>query len=178
MPRTDWGYSRNDTRGDIILDICSIYEMYLANDTSEPLTYHLQGRYGCPDLTMATDDMRDRVTDWKVHLDDSGSDHRYISFRIDFPFKRRESGRYKTKFCCVSSLRHDLAEAAAELSRSLEGVTDVGSLDTRIDDLYERLHQICRKHFKIKRNQQKSKLTWWTPALSRKRTLLTALYRR
>lgn len=173
-----WGYSRNDGRGEIILDFCTIYGLNAVNNLSQPPTYHLQGRYGCPDLTIASTHLVEKISDWTVHLTESGSDHRYITYTIAIPTFDRINNRYKTKYGNDLTFVKRLKVLEHNLIADLELRSDVRGIDEHLELFYDNIYKVCDKTFRTCKRTHRKKITWWTQTLKTKRNRLTALYKR
>ncbi|KRG07864.1 uncharacterized protein Dmoj_GI25793 [Drosophila mojavensis] len=76
----DWGMSSTNSRGRKIMDMAARSGLVVANRGSRP-TFHRPGCEGTiPDVTFGSEHIVDRIKDWKILDDFTGSDHEYISY--------------------------------------------------------------------------------------------------
>ncbi len=85
-----WNNSYNDIRGEIVLDFISRNDLILLNDNNSQIsTYEtIRGKSNI-DLTLITNNLVNKVRDWKVLDVETLSDHNYIRFDI-FRQKQRQ----------------------------------------------------------------------------------------
>ena len=78
---TTWGSSDINNRGDALLNYIICKDLYILNKGSRP-TFQVINRSEIIDITVASRNLEKSVVDWEVSLDESFSDHNYITFEI------------------------------------------------------------------------------------------------
>jgi ribonuclease HI len=175
----NWGYDRNDDKGDLINDICNIYDYYIINNRFDFPTYYLSGRKGYPDLTLTTSSFKDLVLEWHVDLTESCSDHRYIRYEINLKGATiKKQLRYKTKHFSNKKFEIELNKKLVQLENKWGICDSIGKIDETLAYFYNVLYKICNKIFKKKMVGGKFKLTWWSKSLRAQRSRVTALFKK
>jgi ribonuclease HI len=77
-----WGNRYSDSRGDDLLEYMDGNNLSWSNRGTTPTFVNSRGHNSIIDLTITNDKGSDLVCNWKVGLDESSSDHRYIRFNI------------------------------------------------------------------------------------------------
>jgi len=77
-----WGNKYCDKRGDELLDYMYGNNLTWSNKGSTPTFVNSRGHNSIIDLTITNNKGCDLVRDWRVGLDESSSDHRYIKYKI------------------------------------------------------------------------------------------------
>lgn len=173
-----WGYSRTDQRGEIILDLSTTLDYKIMNNPNDHPTYHLQGRYGYPDLTIATNSISNRVINWKVDLTDSCSDHRFVRFEIRDEYESGPSVGFNFSHYSKSKLNSQIKELENELIPIIENCNTIEETDDVMNNLYLKLNKICNDNFKKKKLDGLAKLRWWNGTLRSQRSKVGALYKK
>ncbi len=78
-----WCNTTNDDRGEKLLDLCAQFNLIILNNSSEP-TFETDTRKGWIDLSIVSHRISSKVRNWRVMDEETMSDHRMISFNIDF----------------------------------------------------------------------------------------------
>lgn len=91
-----WGYSREDARGDHLIDQIMYHNYIILNPPSCPPTYESGGKLGRLDLSLCTQAMYPHIQNWQV-LNTLYGDHYPIETKISFEIPRLPKRRYKTK---------------------------------------------------------------------------------
>ena len=78
---TVWGSSDINNRGDGLLNYIISKDLYILNKGSRP-TFQVINRSEIIDITVASKNLEKSVVNWEVSLDESFSDHNYITFEI------------------------------------------------------------------------------------------------
>lgn len=117
----EWGSTRTTVRGRNLLDWMAQRDFTLLNDGRIPTFMSPTGRRSFIDLTMASGEALPAVREWEVLDEESGSDHRYISFKLGprtFPcptsFKRRWQYRKLDKEVLVTAIDEGCQRLAQE----------------------------------------------------------------
>jgi hypothetical protein len=76
-----WGSTGTNPRGKILMEYLVGSNLNILNRGNEP-TFVVRNRKEVIDLTLGTNNIEERVTNWHVSDDPSLSDHRYICFQI------------------------------------------------------------------------------------------------
>jgi len=173
-----WGHSRNDQRGDYILDICNIYDFVIQNNPNDHPTYHESGRYGCPDLTLSTINIDSTITNWRVDLTDSLSDHRFICFNINLNPIINHKTVYKTNHYSITTLDNQIKTHLIPLINIFENSKTSIDFDIAIDKLTEGIITLCNNTFKKSKISRSKIINWWNEALLVQRKKVTALYKK
>ena len=77
-----WGDNTTDQRGNDLLDYMDRNGLMWSNRGTVPTFVNSRGQSSIIDLTMTNEKGDDLVRNWRVGLDESNSDHRYIRFSI------------------------------------------------------------------------------------------------
>lgn len=92
------GYSRQDPRGQGLVDQLMFNNMMILNDLDAPHTFVQGDLTGRPDLTIGGTFIQEIIDDWHVDINRfSFSDHRYINFKLNINPVYKNQYRYKTK---------------------------------------------------------------------------------
>lgn len=113
-----WGYSRTDGRGHLLMEHVTAKRLVVYNVVPSLPTYFTSTGIGSwPEVTFSGNADVPMVMDWEVLDDVTGSDHRYVTFRIDSSVLRQKSNRFKTKVSnlskCSSYLRSNKSRLKA-----------------------------------------------------------------
>lgn len=175
-----WGYSRNNDRGNLIVDLANIYDISIANNPGDLPTYFNPGSglEGRPDLTLLTQTAAHLLDNWSVQPTESCSDHRYITYEFICSPRRKITQRYKSKFFRGAKLARDLKSLVASLRSQLQSCSDMASIDAFLSSFYGSLTRICNENYKKKGIGRRISLAWWSSDLRTQRNKVNALYRR
>lgn len=172
-----WGYSRNDGRGEVILDFCFEKDLVVINDKTQPPSFYMNENKGYPDMTIASSDIKDKFFDWTVLDDfDSASDHRYIMYKFDATPITVSHQRYNSKFYSIAQARKLMYPLLLSASTRIESCHDSHDINEFIDSFTDDLTQVCDKIFKKKKVQPRANIKWWTDDLRMMRNKLKALH--
>ncbi|XP_046687812.1 uncharacterized protein LOC124373489 [Homalodisca vitripennis] len=79
---TEWGADLSDTRGNEVADVAARLDLVILN-TGNSTTFRRPGfREAILDITLATQRISNRIKDWTVSEEYSGSDHQNVTFSI------------------------------------------------------------------------------------------------
>lgn len=77
-----WGMSTTDERGTILVEWLAENSLLVANQGEKP-TFQVQNYGSILDLTITTENLRGKISEWKVLDTETLSDHNYITFCIN-----------------------------------------------------------------------------------------------
>lgn len=80
-----WGMRTTDGRGQVIVEWLAANDMTIVNHGTAP-TFQRREQTSIIDLTTATNNIKAKITDWHVRMNETLSDHNYIIFNVS---KRR-----------------------------------------------------------------------------------------
>ncbi|KAG8175588.1 hypothetical protein JTE90_018881, partial [Oedothorax gibbosus] len=148
----------------------------IVNNPGDHPTYHLQGRFGCPDLTIASNLFIEHVCGWAVDLTESCSDHRFIRFQIraDIVFKR--NSYYDFAHYSPLKARRKFKELEYELVSLINNCGSVQDIDMALNQFYAEIDKTCKFVFKRKKSGGRGSLKWWNSELNVFRKRIKALY--
>lgn len=161
----EWGESTTNTRGRCILDMAARLGLVVVNTGDAP-TFRRPGcEHTTPDITLVTEGLARAIGQWRVLEDYTGSDHQYISFRVegetDLVPTRRGSG---TRRWNVAKL--DPGTFLADFDGSVRARTgnDANSL---VGALMQRIIRACNASMpRVGQHPRKKPVYWWTPEIA------------
>ena len=181
---TLWSSPITDERGHIMTEFLFSENLYLLNNSDKPTCITHRGR-SFIDLTMATEKLAEKITDWRVDDGKSFSDHEYIRFDItsinmiqnevkpielskDVSSIIINEHKYLIKNAKWDGLRADIAKEIQELEISsnldtIEGSYEINKLVLNMTNL---IIKCCEKNLMIRTNFNKKSVTWWTEELT------------
>lgn len=157
------------------MDLCSFNDWIILNNPHQPPSYFSVHGTGYPDLTIASPDIANKITNWEVSEEESLSDHRYITFALDYNVQTTQKTNFKTKHGKLGLFTKLCLPMLKSLEGKLEEISTVQQIDNLLNEFYTKLHFICQKSFRQKSNNAKLSLTWFTPELRAQRNKLRAL---
>ncbi|GBO09343.1 hypothetical protein AVEN_123916-1 [Araneus ventricosus] len=174
----NWGYSYTSPRGRAIDHLIgSCRAMLLNTEDAPPSFYHPNGTVGRPDLSVSSAPLASNI-EWKILKDETMSDHKYILMNITLNRQTTTFQRFKTKYGGHRKLRHNLNLQSQALITKLKECTTKEELETAFTEVHQDLIDICKKSYKIKKQELLKPPTWWTPTLETEKKKLCALRRR
>lgn len=82
-PHVGWGYSNSAPRGKKMIDFLILHGLTFANVIDGLTTFEsCSGAQGNPDLTLVSQHLFDKISEWRVLDKDALSDHRYVYFNL------------------------------------------------------------------------------------------------
>ncbi|XP_063827121.1 uncharacterized protein LOC135076627 [Ostrinia nubilalis] len=184
-----WGSVDTNRRGETLGAALDEMGLHILNRGTEPTyDYHRGGRRytSCVDITTCTEDLLDRVDNWRLNADMTVSDHRAILFEIKLEKSKgidvkRTTRKFNTRKANWVELREELTliwERDRINREEIGSVTTKEELDKKIEQYTKGIDEACEKHIpKIKEGKRKG-LPWWTEQLSEKKAEVKRLRRR
>ena len=173
-----WGSPKNDRRGDEVVDLLSQHNLNVLNNGNVP-TFETtrNGIYfsNIIDVTISSDNMINRVTNWRVDRDISPmSDHNAILFELKVNnaneiCDRETTFLYKTnkanweKF--AKSILDDISQGNVT-TESIKELRDQYDIDNAVSKINDIINNACRKSIPIaKRSNRLTFNPWWNDNL-------------
>ncbi|CAL1269232.1 unnamed protein product [Larinioides sclopetarius] len=174
---TLWGYQRDDSRGNALLDFAASFGLILVNNESLP-TFQTRRARGTPDLCFISTELFHLVRKWEVLDIESYSDHRYILSQLDLFPHQKISERYKTTYGPHKAFQNHLKRLTCSLRPKLDKTDDSSSISSFAQTFLEEVKSLINKFYKKKNPSLPAKVKWWSTALAVERNKLRALHRR
>lgn len=90
-----WGMGRTDNRGQVMTEWIAEQDLLIVNEGNKP-TFERHNSSSIIDLTMATEDVRGKITKWEVSDKETMSFHKYVIFEVAEK-RRGETDRGKAR---------------------------------------------------------------------------------
>ena len=164
-----WGSKDSDRRGHELLEYITEHELEFLNTDSLPTYFVTRNVNGMAevwsdaiDLTLATNFISHRITDWKVITEASCSDHRYIEFCITADSQKPQKYRNPK----LTDWNKYIELVKANIGRVNPEINSTRQLDKRV----EKLNSIIKGCY-FESNKEKTLTTnrsncWWNENLS------------
>lgn len=153
-----WGMHRTDRRGDVLTEWMAAHDLAIVNRGDSP-TFQIQGYSSILDLTIATQNMLNKVSNWEVNDRESLSDHRYIIFEIGLNDTSRSKPRQYNGWQVAKLEEEKLENATDEIIHI--------NLNTTSQEFSSRLSQICDKSMPRKRmHPTRQPVYWWNQEIA------------
>ncbi|XP_052754177.1 uncharacterized protein LOC128201403 [Galleria mellonella] len=172
---TAWGASRNNRRGEDILDIISAEDMSVVNEGDTPTFEVIRNGLriqSIPDVTIASSNLAHQISNWHVNLSVMvSSDHNPIQFEIGVPQcvdknKVKSTLIYNTKQANWVGFKEDLIRYV-----TISGLTilqfealDNNQIHDAVTQLIKDIHAACRRNIP-KRTGNRDSNPWWNAEL-------------
>ena len=167
-----WGNRYNDNRGEDLLEYMHGNNLAWANKGSTPTFVNSRGHNSIIDLTITNNKGSDLVCNWRVGMDESNSDHRYIRFSIaaEQDPKRKVRLTKNTDWDKMNEILTHSQELRNLNQRDIVSGTDLDQaateLNTILNDAFEKACPITYISNSVK------KPPWLTPVIEQaKRTM-------
>ncbi|XP_035205282.1 uncharacterized protein LOC118180282 [Stegodyphus dumicola] len=129
------------------------------------------------DIAVGSDSLCDAQATWRV-IEDTPSDHNYLTYEIGSKEFRQQSPRYKlNEFQIRKAIRH-FSKQADELLSKIQEASTIQQLDEAVDKFMGSLKAVCDQHLLRKNLIRDRKVPWWDMELKVKRSKCRALRRR
>lgn len=170
---TAWGDDETDARGTELMDFIVENQLQLANRRNSPATFqNSRGGRSWIDVTLYRGV---GVEKWNVEIEETLSDHRYISYelRLDKPQARRRT-EFKYDFINTnwSDFRRQLEGLAGSDHLRLDTVEELENTAQRLQDICKKT---CRTQIRTRRQPMDELENWWTEDLEEQRKRLREL---
>ena len=165
-----WGSKDINLRGESLITFILQSNLYIANRGEVP-TYKGPTSENVLDLTLFNDE-RVIVDEWRVLLQPSFSDHRYISFRVRFgqPNVKVFRNPRKTDWTKYETLMN-------RQLRDQRTITDSVDIDSVLDELVTSVVGSYEASCRPTRTSRRSKLPWWNGNLDAERREVRELFK-
>jgi ribonuclease HI len=164
-----WFSKNEDRRGQIMNDFIDTNNLIILNENEEiPTFYTIRGQSSI-DLTISSLINSTIIKNWKILLEESLSDHRYITF--DIAFKTDEilyniTKKYKTKNICWELFDEKVNEYIIQVMPEIAFIENNIQLEAFISALTNDLRIICDSTLPLISSKTKTKTNkWWTSDL-------------
>lgn len=178
-----WGATSLDTRGQILEEWSSTYDLCLINIGNTATCVRPQGR-SVIDLTWSSLDMINKIQDWKVHKDVlTYSDHRYIEFHIDSLQQDQKSKncsvmwnrRYFDKDKFEAALNWKCPEITGIINENIINSNDASAI---LDSMMKEACDLAMPRIKISKTFNNKPTYWWNNEIKEARAECIKLRRR
>ena len=166
-----WGSTDDNDRGEDLLEYLTTADLQILNRGDSP-TFVTTNRREVLDLTLATDAVRYFISGWRVLSEESGSDHRYITFKmeIDSVEEVRYRNPRRTDWVYYSSILHQ------QLGDTLPVIETKPELDSAVCRLLNSIQSAFNASCPESVGRNRKAVRWFTPDLIRERKQLRKLF--
>ncbi|KAJ8928716.1 hypothetical protein NQ314_018681 [Rhamnusium bicolor] len=155
-----WGMNVTDERGRVLTEWMAENDLICVNEGSAP-TFHRNEYSSILDLTLTTDNNKNKVTKWEVSDKETLSDHNYIIFEVTDKQQKR-CNVTQNKGWQMTSLNKQTLQ---QLLNDTDITQEVGV--SPAEDFSETLTQICdRTMSKRKYNARRPPAYWWSDEIA------------
>ncbi|RVE51293.1 hypothetical protein evm_004097 [Chilo suppressalis] len=171
-----WGMPNSNKRGEDLVDFLFTTDLSILNIGSAP-TFVTRRARTIIDLTLATRMGANLVSDWKVSMEASCSDHRWITFKLAIqtviPTPRRIPRKTNKK-------QYTLQVTQSLQRMQLRDYEDTETIDKTTEELTEAIMSGYRNACPLStpRTNPSNKNSWWGPELARLRKKVRRLFNR
>lgn len=169
-----WGSPQLNKRGEIVEEFIAANSMMVVNEGSAP-TFVRRDQQSHLDLTLCTENMSNKIKNWKVMDEESLSDHKYISFNIELCHRQTDTRTVKQRKWRINekNLKEFRFNLIAEMIIRQEPLKTANELTTFVQNT-------CEKTFTVSngsQNQFQPKY-WWNNEICEQRKLCNTLRRK
>ncbi|XP_045504402.1 uncharacterized protein LOC123701034 [Colias croceus] len=172
-----WGGDKEDQRGRDVSAVLEAMGMHILNTGDIPTFDTIRGgkRYSSyVDVTACSDDLLNRVGDWRVEEGLTSSDHNGISFGIR---QQKSTGTnivrttriFNTRKANWTQFHEKLTQLMSDRQLTAQDIDTIHStqqIDEAIDSYTQAITQTCRDTMPTKKHTQKFNLSWWNDELA------------
>jgi exonuclease III len=178
-----WYDRHDDNRGDQINEFLAQNNLILLNNNENKPTFESNVGQSSIDLTIISPEMIGLITDWDVLDEETTSDHKYISFKLNEKFEKtkyKSTLKYITKDADWERLTIDFSPKIPYLLNAINNASTCDDINTVCLKITSEIIKSCDKCFrKINLNLKPKKSNkWWTEGLTSMRTTANRLRRR
>ena len=105
------------------------------------------------------------VNNWEVLKEETGSDHKYISYKLGVKPQTKIRSRFKTKFNNHKKFIRNLKESATQLKIAVKNIDNTEQLDEFTEVMISKIREACKKGYKLKSTSKTQVFKWWTVEL-------------
>ncbi len=174
-----WFNITNDDRGQKLLDLCAQFNLIILNNSNEP-TFETETRKGWIDLSIVSHGISSKVRNWRVMDEETMSDHRMISFNIDFEecsvnATHTMTSIYNTNRANWKGFEKTIDKLLTDIDPN--SCTNSQDLDYTVNFITKAIQTACAKHIPLKKFGLRQ-VPWWSKELFVMRKRVNALRRR
>ena len=162
----EWGSDSTNSRGRRIMDMAARIGLNVVNVGKTP-TFRRPGCQGTiPDITLASEKIAGNLKNWKVLEDYNGSDHNYISFKIEIGNEKQIcKSHISTRKWNLTKLNQD---RFLDKIRSIPHTSEA-SLSAKYlsEKTIQNIQEACNAAMpKIENRSNKPAVYWWTSEIA------------
>ncbi|KAL1446868.1 hypothetical protein WDU94_009856 [Cyamophila willieti] len=176
---TEWGSAFTDDRGDILTETMATMGLCLVNDGKVP-TFERRGQISYIDITLCSNNTMNITQDWKVEEnEESGSDHKYLTFKINLESgnqRSRRSGEEER----VQIVGWKFSNEFSEALKNKFGELCTGEEILGPEELVEKIKESCNETLpkRMSGNRGRQSVYWWNNIIRDKRKQCIKLRRK
>lgn len=162
----EWGMPETNSRGTRIMEMAARTGLTVANVGNVP-TFRRPGCEGTiPDVTLVTETIAHKITNWKVLEIYTGSDHQYISYYLETGDIENTAGNRSTRRWNAQKL--DTTALIAEIDRRQDEVNMAGDASTIAEQVMNIIRHGCNKSMPNMRYPKGNKkaVYWWNEEIT------------
>ena len=168
-----WGSTNNNARGEFLLDYILGKDLFICNIGTKP-TFETIIRKEVLDVTFATGNLINRITNWHVSDEYNFSDHKTIEFTINFKALVVDTEYRNVRKTNWTMYREEVRRKRDELLAD-KGNDNLDSLAIKLEEvLVSAFHKSC----KVTKRKKFAMPPWWTPELKASKREVCRLERR
>ncbi|KAG6452350.1 hypothetical protein O3G_MSEX007586 [Manduca sexta] len=184
-----WWSREVDRRGEEVSDWLDEAGLHVLNEGTMPTFFTVRGdrAYSSQvDITACSDDLLDKIQNWKVEEDLTSSDHNTITFKIILGKKNqikieRTTRKYNTKKANWEEFRKSFKNfiiAENINAKEIDKITDTEQLEKLIREYTKIVINISDKTIPEKNKNLKYTIPWWSKELDRSKSEMMRRKRR
>ena len=155
---TVWGSIENNARGETLLEFLVSTDLNICNIGNRP-TYMNVTRGEILDLTFATSNVRNNIRNWKILDKDMFSDHKPITFELDWTYIAYTDAYRNVKKTMWTEYRN-------QLEFLLFNATQSDDLDILTEEVSTAIMTAYENSCPMKNPKKDKKLKWWNNDLA------------
>lgn len=168
----DWGMKSTNSRGRRIVQMIARTGLIVANVGNTP-TFRRSGCEGTiPDITLVSERIANKITNWRVLEIYTGSDHQYISYSVktDVTSSENTEKQNRTTRRWIAE-KLDSTALIAEVDRRLNEVPEAANASTVADKVMKIIHKSCEKSMpRVQTSKPGRKAVhWWNEDIANSR---------
>ena len=169
-----WGSTDINTRGNFLLDYVVSKNLHVCNVGNKP-TFENVTRKEVLDVTFASGNIFDKITNWKVSDDYNFSDHRTIEFNINFKADAVNTVYRNPRSTDWNKFKEEVQKNREKSRVNLGNYTDIDLMAAKLEqDIMKAFYNSSRKH----RGKKFKRAPWWSAELTRSEIEVKRLKRR
>ena len=166
-----WGSSDTNARGENLLEYIASTNLIICNRGNSP-TFSVANRQEVLDLTLCSMNIQTKVHDWKVSNEEMLSDHRPITFTLNFEPHSEPEG-----FQCIKKTHWGIFNS--ELEKQIQFFANSEDLDSKVEQLNIAIKLAYDKSCPvIYKKGNNTDLPWWNNDLEKMKKTRARLKRR